>query len=101
MAKSDELYEQKLGASAFAFVPKIKAISKNSKGEIPSNTLDGLSQLIIAENAKGIKTDGKFVFGTASSSMARQKVSGRTRCRKFDKRATRKACSSGHCKGNS
>jgi len=67
MDKSNAIYEEKLGASAFAFVPKIKAISKNSKGEIPSNTLDGLSQLIVAENAKGIKTDGKWDFGTASS----------------------------------
>jgi len=65
--KSEDIYMDKLGKSAFAFVPKIKAISKNSKGEIPSNTLDGLSQLIVAENAKGIKTDGKWDFGTASS----------------------------------
>lgn len=66
MNKSDAIYEQKLGESAFAFVPKIKAIA-NSKGEVPANVLQGLNQLTIAENAKGIKTDGKWNFGTASS----------------------------------
>jgi hypothetical protein len=64
--KAEDIYMNKLGKSAFAFVPKIKAIA-NSKGEVPANVLQGLNQLTIAENAKGIKTDGKWDFGTASS----------------------------------
>lgn len=64
--KSDKIYTKKLGESAFAFVPKIKAVA-NPKGEIPPIALQGLNQLIIAETAKGIKTDDKFDAATASS----------------------------------
>lgn len=64
--KSDKIYTSKLGESANAFVPKIKAVA-NPKGEVPPIILQRLNQLVIAENAKGIKTDGKWDFGTASS----------------------------------
>lgn len=64
--KSDTIYTSKLGESAFAFVPKIKAVS-NPKGEVPPIILQKLNQLVIAQNEKGIKTDGKWDFGTASS----------------------------------
>jgi predicted metal-dependent hydrolase len=64
--KADTIYTSKLGESAFAFVPKIKAVS-NPKGEVPPIILQKLNQLVIAQNEKGIKTDGKWDFGTASS----------------------------------
>lgn len=64
--KADDIYKQKLGESAFAFVPKIKAVA-NPKGEVPPIILQRLNQLVIAQNAKGIKTDDKFDFSTASS----------------------------------
>jgi hypothetical protein len=64
--KSDIIYTSKLGESAFAFVPKIKAVS-NPKGEVPPIILQKLNQLVIAQNEKGIKTDSKWNFGTASS----------------------------------
>lgn len=64
--KADTIYTSKLGESANAFVPKIKAIA-NPKGEVPPIVLQKLNQLVIAQNAKGIKTDGKWDFNTASS----------------------------------
>ena len=54
------------GSSANAFVPKIKAVA-NAKGEVPPLALKAVSQLIIAQQRKGIETDDKFDFGTASS----------------------------------
>ena len=66
MNKADEIYKQKIGESANVFVPKIKAVA-NGKGEVPPMVLQGLNQLIIAQQAKGIKTDDKFDFETASS----------------------------------
>jgi len=66
MNKADEIYKQKIGESANVFVPKIKAVA-NPKGEVPPLVLQGLNQLIIAQERKGIKTDGKFDFETASS----------------------------------
>lgn len=64
--KSDDIYKEKLGASANVFVPKIKAVA-TPKGEVPPTVLQGLNQLIIAQQSKGIKTDDKFDFETASS----------------------------------
>lgn len=66
MNKANELYKQKIGESANVFVPKIKAVA-NGKGEVPPMVLQGLNQLIIAQQRKGIKTDDKFDFNTASS----------------------------------
>lgn len=66
MNKADEIYKQKIGESANVFVPKIKAVT-NGKGEVPPMVLQGLNQLIIAQQAKGIKTDDKFDAATASS----------------------------------
>lgn len=64
--KAEEIYMQKMGSSANAFVPKIKAVA-NAKGEVPPLALQGLNQLIIAQQAKGIETDDKFDAATASS----------------------------------
>ena len=64
--KADDIYKQKLGESANAFVPKIKAVA-NPKGEVPPIILQRLNQLVIAQNEKGIKTDDKWDFSTASS----------------------------------
>ena len=64
--KSEKIYQAKLGASANAFVPQIKAVA-NPKGEVPPMALQGLNQLIIAQQAKGIATDEDWDFSTASS----------------------------------
>ena len=64
--KADNIFTQKLGESANAFVPRIKAVA-NPKGEIPGATLSGLNQLIIAQNERGIATDADWDFPTASS----------------------------------
>jgi hypothetical protein len=64
--KAENIYKQKLGESANAFVPKIKAVA-NPKGEVPPIILQKLNQLVIAQNEKGIKTDDKWDFETASS----------------------------------
>ena len=66
MNKADEIYKQKIGESANVFVPKIKAVA-NAKGEIPPMVLPRLNELIIAQERRGIKTDDKFDFETASS----------------------------------
>jgi len=70
--KADNIYKQKLGKSANAFVPKIKAVA-NTKGEVPPLALQGLNQLIIASYTKGIETDDKFDFETASSYLSDSK----------------------------
>ena len=64
--KANNIFTEKIGESASAFVPRIKAVA-NSKGEIPSATLAGLNQLIIAQNERGIATDADWDFSTASS----------------------------------
>lgn len=64
--KAESIYMQKMGSSANAFVPKIKAVA-NAKGEVPPLALQGLNQLIIAQQRKGIETDDKFDAATASS----------------------------------
>jgi hypothetical protein len=64
--KAEEIYKTKIGASANSFVPQIKAVA-NPKGEVPPMALQGLNQLIIAQQAKGIATDDEWDFGTASS----------------------------------
>jgi hypothetical protein len=73
MNKANEIYKQKIGESANVFVPKIKAVA-NGKGEVPPMVLQGLNQLIIAQQRKGIKTDGKFDFETASGYLTNKEV---------------------------
>lgn len=71
--KADEIYKQKIGESANVFVPKIKAVA-NAKGEVPPLVLQGLNQLIIAQQRKGIKTDSKFDFETASNYLTDKEI---------------------------
>lgn len=71
--KADKLYKEKLGEAANAFVPQIKAVA-NPKGEVPPMALQGLNQLIIAQQAKGIKTDKNWDFETASSYLTADNV---------------------------
>jgi hypothetical protein len=72
-SKADEIYMQKLGKSANAFVPRIKAVA-NSKGEVPPIAMKGLSALIIAEQEQGLKTDSNWDFETASSYVTDEKL---------------------------
>jgi hypothetical protein len=70
--KAENIYMQKMGTSANAFVPRIKAVA-NAKGEVPPLALQGLNQLIIASYTKGIETDDKFDYETASSYLSDSK----------------------------
>jgi hypothetical protein len=71
--KAEKIYMERMGASASAFVPRIKAVA-NAKGEVPPLALQGLNQLIIASVAKGIETDDKFDAETASGYLTESKT---------------------------
>jgi hypothetical protein len=71
--KAENIYMQKMGSSANAFVPKIKAVA-NSKGEVPPLALKAVSQLIIAQQRKGIETDDKYDNATATSYLSEKMV---------------------------
>ena len=72
--KAEKIYQEKLGESASAFVPQIKAVTKNSKGEIASNVLDGIAQLVIAQKNKGLETDENYSYDTATKFLQNENI---------------------------
>lgn len=74
MAKSNQIYNQKLAPLVSDFVPQIKVLGSDKDGSPTAATLGQVSALVTATIARGVKADGVYDPSTASAMLSSEKA---------------------------